>query len=364
MSKNLSLDLEQIKKEKDGLDVLSDIYIYAVLGERASQADLIRFQWYGIHQQEESPNHFKLRIPLTLGELNLEQIKTLSLISKEYARNSLDLSSTQKVELKWLDMHNLPHVFNLLQNVNLSTICESGHTVRNVITCPVNGIDNTQICDVSDIAKKVNESFVGNKNFSNLPNELTIAISGYSEGCALDYTPDVSFNANKNEKGKILFSLKVIGEHIGFVTPSQIVPTAKAIAKVYKEFGNRQNIEDSSFESLVGSWGYMKFYDILSSMVTFKIKEFDLIEEEKEGRQPRLGIHESKVEGQSYIGCKVKSPKIGSKGLEDLASILEKHEASRIKLTHKGNVIVLDAPTKNAQNLAKDLEKINFNPFA
>jgi len=364
MSKNLTLNIEQIKKDKDGLDVLSDIYIYAVLGERVSDEDLIRFKWYGIHPQEGSKDLFELKIPLPLGQLTLEQIKTLSLISKEYAKNSLNISDEQKVELKNLKIHDLPHIFNLLHNVNLSTIFESGHNVRSVITCPVNGIDSTQIADVSELAQKLNTAFIGNKNFSNLPNKLQIAISGYAEGCALGYTPEVSFNAHKNEKGKILFSIKVIGEHLGFVTPSQVVNTARTIAKIYKDFGNRDDIEESTFEYLVGSWGYMKFFDILDSSVSFRIKTDDLEEDETVGKQPRLGINESKIEGESYIGCIVRNNNIGSTGLEKLASLLEKYEASKIKVTHKGNIIVLDAKTKSANEFAKDLEKIDLNPFS
>ena len=355
------MDIEQIKKNKDGLDVLSDIYIYAVLGEKASEEDLIRFKWYGIHKQEDTKEYFRLKIPLPLGELNLEQLETLLTISKKYAKNSLLFDTYQKVELKWLKMHNLPEVFNLLQGVGLKTIFEAGHNVKNIITCPVNGIDKTQIADVSDIAKKLNETFIGNKNFSNLPNELTIAVSGYAQGCALTYTPDISFNATKNEKGKVVYSLRVIGEHLGFITSSQIVPTARAIAKIYKDFGIRDDIEDSTFQYLIGSWGFSKFFDILDSSVTFRIKDFDIDEEFVEGKAPRLGINESKVEGQSYIGCKLKTLDIGSKKIETLISLLKKYGASKIKLTHKANVIVLDAPTNEANNFVKDLKTIEFN---
>ena len=63
MSNNLTLNIEQIKKEKDGLDVLSDIYIYAVLGERVTAKDLIRFQWYGIYQHEDNLDYFRIVIP-------------------------------------------------------------------------------------------------------------------------------------------------------------------------------------------------------------------------------------------------------------------------------------------------------------
>ena len=65
MSKNINIDIEKIKSEKDGLEVLGDLYIYAVLGERVSDEDIERFKWYGIYPQEEN-DLFKIKIPLVL----------------------------------------------------------------------------------------------------------------------------------------------------------------------------------------------------------------------------------------------------------------------------------------------------------
>jgi sulfite reductase (ferredoxin) len=363
MSNNLALNIEQIKKEKDGLDVLSDIYIYAVLGERVTPKDLIRFQWYGIYQQEDNENYFKIVIPLPLGELNVEQLKTLAFISKDYAKNSLDINHGQKIEFKYLKMHNLPHIFNLLHNVNLSTIFESGHTVRSIITCPINTVDCKQLTDVSSIATKINNAFIGNKKFSNLPNKLQMAISGCKEGCILDETPDITFNAHPYKNNKVLFSVKVIDEHIGYITSSQILQTTRAIANIYKDYGNRTDINKSTFSSLIQTWGITEFTNILESTINFKIKTIILEEDTTPTKGEHFGINKSVIEGESYIGFKTPSLNFKSSDFSSLAKILEKHEASRIKLTNKGNIIILDAPTSNANELANELKKVNFNPF-
>lgn len=104
------------------------------------------------------------------------------------------------------------------------------------MTCPVNGLDTTQIFDVEDLAKKLNESFVENKNFFNLPNKLQFAISGYREGCDAGFTPDVSFNAFKNNKDKIVFDLKILDKVVAQIGSSQIIKTARVIAAVYRDF--------------------------------------------------------------------------------------------------------------------------------
>ncbi|WP_368029990.1 sulfite reductase [Arcobacter sp. s6] len=364
MSNNSILNIEQIKKEKSGIDVLADIYIYAIFGEKITPSDLERFKWYGLYAQDEKQEFFELKIPLDMGELNLEQIQTLSQISKDYANNSLNLLNSQKIELKNLKLHNLPNIFNMLHKVELNTSFEAGHTVRRVLTCPVNGIDETQLFDVTDLAKRLNKTFIGNKNFDNLPNKLQMAISGYEEGCDVQFTPDVSFNATRDSKEKIIFAVKIMDRTIGYVTPPQILNTAKAIASIYKDYGDRENPGNNSFEALVKNWGYDKFYDILNASINYKIQKNIFIKNNPVPRKPRMGINNSKIKDESYIGCRFNSNTLESSTFDSLHQLLTKHEASKIKITHKANIIVLDAPSKNANSLAKELEKIGFNPFS
>ncbi len=361
MSSNLNI--EKIKKEKSGIDVLGDIFFHAIFGERISPENLERIKWYGIYPQDEKQKYFKLRIPLSMGELNLVQLKALSTISKKYSNNSLTFSSEQKIEFLDIKISNLPDIFNLLQEVKLNTYFEAGHTVRRVLTCPVNGIDDSQLFDVEPLANKLNETFVGNKNFDNLPNKLQFAISGYEEGCNVQFVPDVSFNAAVDSKDKIIFAIKILDNHIGFITPSLLVKTAISIANIYKDFGNREKLENSSFEYLVKNWGLNKFSDILNSTINNKIQKNIEIKPNTKARKPRMGINESKIEGQSYIGCKLDFKILQSSDLDDLTLLLEKYTASKIKVTHKANIIILDAPTENAKEFAKELKKINFNPF-
>lgn len=360
MSNNLALN---IKKEKSEIDVLSDIYFHAVFGERISAENLERFKWYGIYAQDEKQEYFILRIPLSMGELNLQQIKTLSLISKKYANNSLVFSSTQKVELKDIKIFSLPDIFNLLQEVGLDTFFEAGHTVRRVITCPINTIDDSQVFNVSALARKLDETFIGNKKFSNLPNSLQMAISGHEEGCNVQITPEVSFNATKDLKDKIIFMVKILDVNIGYISPAQVINTAKAIAEIYRDFGDRENFSSSSFEHLVKKWGMARFFDIVNSSTNYKIQRNISTKQNTTPRNPRMGINKSSIEGESYIGCKINSSIIENKSLDSLSFLLEKYNASKIKITHKGNIIILNAPSKNANDFAKELEEINFNPF-
>ena len=363
MSNNIKLNIESIKKEKDGLDALSDIYIYAVLGERVTPKDLIRFQWYGIYQHQDNLDFYKIVIPLQLGQLNVEQLKTLAFISKEYAKNSFDINHGQKIEFKYLKIHDLPHIFNLLHNVNLSTVFESGHTIRNVITCPINSVDYKQLINVTPIATKINETFIGNKKFSNLPNKLQIAISGCKEGCILDEIPDIIFIANSYKNNKVLFSVRILDTHIGYITSSQILSITRAIVNIYKDCGNRTDINKSTFSSLIKTWGISEFINVLESSINFNLKNIVLEEDDTVTKGKHFGINKSVIDAECYVGFKTPSLNLKASDFSNLASILQKHQASKIKLTNEGNIIILDVPTTKAKNLASDLQKVNFDPF-
>ena len=358
-----NINIEKIKKDKKGIDILADIYFHAVFSEKLSFESLERIKWFGIYAEDKNQDFFQIKVPLNMGQLNLEQIQIISLISKNYSNGFINLASEQKILLKNIKLHNIPNIFNLLKSVDLNTSFEAGHTVRRVLTCPVNGIDETQLFDVSDLANKLNKAFIGNDDFSNLPNKLQIAISGYEEGCNTEFTPDISFNATKNSKDKIVFTVNILDKTIGYISKTHVLNTAKSIINIYKDFGDRQNPDKSSFEYLVNNLGFNEFFHLLNSSINCKIQRSTFIKNDASPRKPRMGIHPSKIKDENYIGCKIENPNIKSSSFESLYSILKKYDASKIKITHKSNIIILDVPCKNSDNLAKELCKIGFNAF-
>ncbi|MFX4243568.1 sulfite reductase, partial [Aliarcobacter butzleri] len=80
-----------------------------------------------------------LRIPLALGELNIEQLKAISLISKKFSDDNLNFLKEQKIEFKNLRIGSLPDIFYILKDIKLNSFFDTGHTIRRVLACPVNG---------------------------------------------------------------------------------------------------------------------------------------------------------------------------------------------------------------------------------
>ena len=371
--------VERIKKEKDGLDVLQDIYLYAITGEEVHEEDIDRFKWYGMYTQNrnlQAPDdetlYFMLRVKLEGGLLTLEQLKVIAEISKKYARGTADFTTRQDLQFHYIKVVDLPEIFRLLDTVGLASIFAAGDVPRNVVSCPVNGIDHEEIADVRDIVEKLNELFKGNRNFSNLPRKYKVGVNGCSKNCMNHEIQDLSFNAVKLENGKIQYAVSVGGglasnkraaTHIGYVTPSQVIPLTKTITKIYRDHGFRENRRKARLGHLVEALGVEAFVDLVHENSNFKLKPAKELEYVNSRQRDHFGIHESKEKGKSYIGCSLNAGHIGVDGLNNLIELFEKHKASQLKATVTQNIIILDAPTKGAEEFTKDLAKVNIQAF-
>lgn len=371
--------VERIKKEKDGLDVIKEIYRYAQTGEEVHPEDIDRFKWYGMYTQNrnlqdesDSTLYFMLRIKLESGQLTLEQLKVMAEIAKKHARGTADFTTRQDLQFHFIKVADLPEVFRLLETVGLSSIFAAGDVPRNVVSCPVNGIDHEEIADVTHIVENLNAFFKGNREFSNLPRKYKVGVNGCSKNCMHHEMQDVSFNAVKKEDGKIEFAVSVggglasnrrIAEHIGYVSEEQIIPLTQAITRIYRDFGLREKRTKARLGHLIEFWGLEKFVETLSEKIDFKIKEPNEIEYTHSKYREHFGIHKSKVEGKSFIGCALNSGHIGLDGLNNLISIFEKYDVTSLKATVTQNIVITDVSSSNAKAMADDLEAVGISPF-
>lgn len=369
--------VERIKKEKSGLDVLQDIKEYALGKKELDPEDIDRFKWYGLYTQnknlqaeDDETLYFMLRIKLVLGSINIEQLRALAGISKEFARDTANLTTRQAVQFHFIQVRDLPEIFDRLKSVGLSSIYAAGDVPRNITTCPVSGVDKSEIYDVSGLALELNRYLDGNKELVNLPRKFKVGISACSKHCIGHEIQDLSFTAVKSANGEVLFDVNVGGGlasnkqfalHLGFVKDTQILDVLKAVSIIYRDEGLRESRRKARLGHLINKWGLEKFKQELEKSLGFSFIGGEEQEYTPYSKREHFGIHTSKQEGKSYIGCAVNGGYIGSEGLASIAQILQKHGATTIRATTTQNFVVLDAPNEKAEDLAKDLLNINID---
>ena len=159
---------ERFKKDDDGLNVRDRILNrYAQLGfDSIDPTDLRgRFRWWGLYTQRkpgigggktgaledaeiEDP-YFMMRVRIPGGQLAADQLRAIAGIAKEYGRDLADITDRQNVQFHWIRIEDVPADLGRLEEVGLSSQQACGDVPRNILGCPVAGLDAAEVIDAS-----------------------------------------------------------------------------------------------------------------------------------------------------------------------------------------------------------------------
>jgi sulfite reductase beta subunit-like hemoprotein len=367
--------IEEIKKRKDGLDVLADIYRYAKLGfESVSPDDEPLFRWYGIYtQRPTSDGFFMVRIRIPGGDLTPAQLRTIAGLSSEHGRGLADITVRQNIQLHWVRIESLPDVLDRLGAVGLSTTEACGDCVRNIINCPVSGVDHDELYDTTPLIRQANEFFVGNRDFSNLPRKFKIAITGCAVRCVYPEINDIGmFAVHDKERGGVAFRTRVGGglsttprfsKDLGvLIEPDEAVELCGAIATVFREEGNRENRKRARLKFLVEQWEIPRFREEVEARLGRKLRRAPELDAPPitERDRSHLGIHGQHQEGVYYVGLSILGGRTSADELRRCADLAEEHGSGRIRTTNTQNVVLLDIPEQKLEALSKELDRYGF----
>src|SRR5215470_14242880 len=195
---------ERSKKDDHPLNVRDRIEnIYAHRGfDSIDPGDLRgRFRWYGLYTQRRpgidggktavlepedlDDRYFMLRVRIDGGQLAGAQLRTIADISRRYARGTADVTDRQNIQLHWVQIENVPAIWDALEAVGLSTTEACGDTPRVILGCPLAGLDAGEIIDATPEIAAIARPYIGNAAFSNLPRKFKSSVSGCSAQCAI-----------------------------------------------------------------------------------------------------------------------------------------------------------------------------------
>ena len=371
------IKIEELKKRKDGLDVLADIYRYARLGVHAiAPEDEPLFRWHGIYSQRPiEDGFFMVRMRIPGGDLTPVQLRRIAELSTLYGRGLADVTVRQNIQLHWVRIENLPAILDGLRAVGLSTTEACGDCVRNILNCPVSGVDERELYDTTPLVRQVNDFFVGNRDFSNLPRKFKIAITGCAVRCVYPEINDIGIFAVRVE-GRVAFRARIGGglsttprfsKDLGvLVEADEVVELCAAVASVFRDEGNRGNRKRARLKFLVEQWEIPRFRDELESRLGRKLCRAGQPEAAPINERDRshLGINGQRVMGQYYVGVSILGGRTSASQLERLASLAEAYGGGRIRTTNTQNIILLDVPEWNLEALARelDLSGLNYEP--
>lgn len=367
---------EQLKLDKDGLDVIHDIYRYAKLGfEAITEDDFDRMKWYGVYRQKpKDGGYFLMRTKVPGGQITGDQAIVLSSLADQYAHGFCDITTRQTIQFHWLRIQDVPDIFDQLDKVGITTSGACGDDTRNVVGCPVSGLNPEEILDATPQLLEINRNLTNNRDFSNLPRKFKIAISGCQIHC---HQPDINcigFFGLKSDVHGAGYGVKVGGglssaPHLAqvlpvWIAPEQIWPVTKAIAEVFRDEGYRAKRNRARFKFLVADWGVEKMLAEVESRLGFKLATHTDFVFPRDQETDHMGIHAQKQDGFSWVGISFPGGRLRTGVLAKVGALAKKFcqpGMDTIRLTNKQNLIIPFIPNANIPAMKAEMDELGLD---
>ena len=376
--------IEHIKARKDGLDVLADIYRYAELGFDAIEPDdLALFRWYGIYTQrseasaasgapgpsEETDGHFMLRIKFPNGIVTADQLRTVGRLAVRYGRGMGDITTRQNIQLHWLRIEDLPVVLDELNAVGLSFTQACGDVWRNVVGCPLAGVDGHELIDSRPLIEELERTFVGDRRFSNLPRKFKVSVSGCLHRCAQHEINDIGLVAVEKD-GVVGYDVWVggglgasarMGRRLDlFVLPDEAAEVCRAITEIFRDEGNRTKRTRARIKFLVDEWGVERIRaeveQRLGRSYPTSVEPADPVDPHRD----HLGIHPQVQAGLYYLGATTLRGRFTGDQMIAVADIADRFGSGALRCTNRQNIVVLDVPDAQVDEAAASLRDLGL----
>lgn len=377
---------ERIKKDDDPLNVrarIENIYAHQGFASIDPQDLRGRFRWWGLYTQRKAgidggrtavlepheleDEFFMLRVRVDGGELSLAQLRVVADISREFARDTADITDRQNIQYHWIRVEDMPEIWRRLESVGLQTTEACGDCPRVVLGSPVAGVARDELLDPTPAVDEIVRRYVGDKAYSNLPRKFKTSISWLVD------TPyeanDISFLGVDHPDhgpgfdvwvGGGLSTNPMLAKRLGVWVSLEEVPDVWAgVVGIFRDYGYRRLRNRARLKFLVADWGVEKFREVLE-------KEY-LGRALLDGPAPQLpdrpvdhiGVHPQR-DGRNYVGAAPVVGRVSGGQLARLADVVEAHGSGRVRLTPYQKLLVLDVAPERTDSLVRELRGIGL----
>lgn len=378
---------EQIKKDDNPLNVRARIEnIYAKQGfDSIDKADLRgRMRWWGLYTQREEgydgtftgdenidlleAKYFMMRVRCDAGALTARQLRTVGEISTEFGRDTADLSDRENVQYHWIEIENVPEIWQRLESVGLKTTEACGDCPRVVLGSPLAGESLDEILDPTPAIDEIVRRYIGDPEYSNLPRKFKSAISGQQD--VVHEINDVAFVGVVHPEhgpgldlwvGGGLSTNPMLAQRVGVWVPLDEVPDVwEAVVSIFRDYGYRRLRAKARLKFLVKDWGVEKFREVLEQEY-LKRKLIDGPAPEKPERPiDHIGVQKLRS-GLNAIGFSPIAGRVSGTILTKVAAAAEAVGSDRIRFTPYQKLIVLDVPDDKVEELITELEPLGLH---
>jgi ferredoxin-nitrite reductase len=378
--------IERWKLERHPLEVADAVIeTYAkegvgAIGKVAGEQE--RLKWVGLYPQRQGGDAFMMRVKVPGGRLTAAQAREIGIAAEAYGEGPddspvfgnryADITTRQTIQLHWLRIEDVPRIWERFADVGLTTVQACGDSARNVLCCPVSGVDAHEAFDALPVALKISEFFTGNRDYANLPRKFKISVTGCVEDCAGAEINDIGLWPARAADGTLGFNVLAggglsDGERMAsdidvFIQPDQAVELTRAIAQLFGELGNRENRGLARMRYLVQELGAEGFRAELAARTRFSL---DMAGESltRRYRGDHVGVHPQSQDGLVYVGCSVPVGRMSGIELVEAGRLATAYGDGTVRLGTDQNFVLSGVAEGDVDRLLDEELLQKYSPF-
>ena len=319
------------------------------------------------HELEDE--YFMMRVRIDGGQLSTRQLRVIGEISRDFARDTADLTDRQNVQLHWVRVEDVPEIWRRLEEVGLGTTEACGDVPRVILGSPVAGIAAEELIDPTPQIAEITSRFIGDESLANLPRKFKSAITGHPSQDVVHEINDVAFVAVDHPDHGIGYDLWVGGglstaprlaERLGvFVAPEKVAEVWHGVAQIFRDYGYRRLRNKARLKFLLAEWGAEKFRQVLEDEYLGEALPDGLAAPTPSAPGDHIGVHRQK-DGRYYVGVTPIVGRVSGPALTALADLLEAHGSTRLRTTPHQKLVLLDIPEERVESLIGALGELGL----
>ena len=259
--------IETTKALKSPMDVYGKLEEIAAAGYAGlSKEDATYFlKCFGLFDKGED---FMLRVRIPSGQLTHEQAMRIGEVAQSYANDYIDLSTRMQVVLRYIHIEHIAKVLQSLKAVGLTTFQTGADNTRNTVSDPLDGLAYDNIIETKPVIDALEKQFIENPEWiSTLPRKFNTGILGSLSNSCNIFGHDCCFVLAQKEG---LFGFNVyLGARVGvqakdanlFVRAEEVPQFYKALLRLFKKYGYRDNRNKNRLHFLLGDVGLPAFIE-------------------------------------------------------------------------------------------------------
>ncbi len=258
--------IETVKNLKNPMEAFEKITEYAREGYDAIEDEDKKYflKCFGIFDKDGlTPKQFMMRVRVAGGHLNAIQAKKIGEIAKNFGQDYIDITTRAQIELRFLNIEDMPAVLNGLEEVGLTSYQTGVDNFRNIVTDPFDkdGFDN--VLPSYDLLKKIEKTFLKNPDWiSTLPRKFNTGISGslanrcnvFGHDCSLVLAQkDGVYGYNMFLGGRVGMIAK--NADIFLANEEEVLQAYGALIAIFQKYGFRDNRNKNRLHFLIEAVG-------------------------------------------------------------------------------------------------------------